>query len=126
MPEDFKKKFFFDTYALIEILKSNPDYVPYLEEPITITMLNLIELYYSALKYLGIERAKEYYTKYKVSVVEINDEIVFDAMKLKLKYSQKNLSYVDCIGYIYAKANKLKFLTGDKEFIGMENVEFVK
>lgn len=33
---------------------------------------------------------------------------------------------VDCIGYVYAKENGLRFVTGDKEFEGMENVEFVK
>ena len=32
----------------------------------------------------------------------------------------------DCIGYIIAKRLGMKFLTGDKEFEGFENVEFVK
>lgn len=47
-----------------------------------------------------------------------------NAMKLKLK--NKNLSYTDCIGYIFAIKNNLKFLTGDKKFNDMPNVEFVQ
>ena len=33
---------------------------------------------------------------------------------------------VDCIGYMTAKRLGVKFLTGDREFEGMDNVEFVK
>ena len=32
----------------------------------------------------------------------------------------------DCIGYILAKNIGIKFLTGDKEFENLDNVEFVK
>ncbi len=32
----------------------------------------------------------------------------------------------DCIGYIFAKQLGIKFLTGDKEFENLDNVEFVK
>jgi len=43
-----------------------------------------------------------------------------------MKSNKSNLSYVDCIGYILAKELKVGFLTGDREFEGMDNVEFVK
>jgi predicted nucleic acid-binding protein len=126
MPSNISKKYFFDTYALIEILKSSPFYVSYLDEQITTSIFNLTELFYIALKELGEQKAKEVYSRYKASAVEIQDEIIFEAMKFKLKHTEQNLSYADCIGYIYAKANGLKFLTGDKEFKGLANVEFVK
>ena len=42
------------------------------------------------------------------------------------KVNIANLSYVDYIGYILAKQRNVKFLTGDKEFENMDNVEFVK
>ena len=32
----------------------------------------------------------------------------------------------DCIGYILAKRLSIKFLTGDKEFEKLDDVEFVK
>jgi hypothetical protein len=36
------------------------------------------------------------------------------------------LSYVDALGYVIATKMKIKFLTGDNAFEGMENVEYVK
>ena len=49
-----------------------------------------------------------------------------NAMKFRLANKKKKLSYADCIGYQLAKEHGLKFLTGDKEFENLPNVEFVK
>src|SRR3989344_7971297 len=114
-------KYFFDTYALIEIAKNNPDYVNYSDNIVITTIFNLAELYYIILKDFGEERAKKVYYKFKECANEISDDIIFGAMKLKLK--NKDLSYTDCIGYSYALRQDLKFLTGDKAFENMENVE---
>ena len=38
----------------------------------------------------------------------------------------RNSSIPDAIGYTIAKKYNIRFLTGDKDFEGMENVEFVK
>jgi hypothetical protein len=38
----------------------------------------------------------------------------------------KKLSLVEALGYSYSRKLGIKFLTGDKEFIEMENVEYVK
>jgi len=32
----------------------------------------------------------------------------------------------DCIGYVIAERNKMRFLTGDEKFKNKKNVEFVK
>ena len=117
-------RYFFDTYALVEIIKNNPNYVQYSDEVITTSLLNLIELYYSILKDFNEEKAKMVYSKFKESISEFSDDVIFEAMKFKL--ANKNLSYVDCIGYSFALKNGLKFLTGDKEFKESVNVEFVK
>ena len=116
--------YFFDTYALVEIIRNNPNYVKYIHEVISTSVFNTIELYYAQLRDLGEEKAKSSYYKFKDSVLEINDDIIFGAMKLKLK--NKKLSYIDCIGYTFALKHNLKFLTGDKEFKDMDNVEFVR
>lgn len=116
--------FFFDTYAIVEITQKNPNYAGYFDETITTSLLNLIELYHAILKDSNEDKARETYYKFRNSPIPISDEIIFKAMKLKLK--NKKLSYVDCIGYTLALENNLKFLTGDKEFEGMGNVEFVK
>jgi len=117
-------KYFFDTYALIEVIKKNPNYAAFFDEIVNTGVLNTIELYYSILKDLGEEKAKIAYYRFHESDLQISDEVIFDAMKLKL--TNKQLSYADCIGYALALKNNLKFLTGDKEFKSMGNVEFVK
>ena len=117
-------KYFFDTYALIELIKSNPNYINYADEIVATTLLNLIELYYCIIRDFNEEKAKNIYCKFKECIIEFKDDIVFEAMKLKLK--NKNLSYVDAIGYITALKNNLIFLTGDNQFKDMETVEFVK
>ncbi|MBI2652554.1 PIN domain-containing protein [Candidatus Woesearchaeota archaeon] len=119
-------RYFFDTYALVEIIKNNPNYIKYFEEIITTSKFNLAELYFSLLRDLGEEKAKDGYSQFKDCAIELKDEIIFEAMKLKLQLKKKNLSYTDCIGYIWALKNNLRFLTGDKEFKDMANVEFAQ
>ena len=116
--------YFFDTYALIELTKNNPNYLSYSDELVNTTLFNLVELYYSILRDFNEETAKKIYYRYKECVSQVNDDIIFEASKLKLR--NKKLSYIDCIGYIFALKNNLKFLTGDKEFKDIANVEFVK
>jgi hypothetical protein len=120
------KKFFWDSYAVIETIKGNSNYSPYKDEEVIITIFNLAEIYFSALKDLEETIAEKIYQQYSLSVLEVSDKVIKNAMKFKLKNKNKNLSYTDCIGYIYAIENDLVFLTGDKEFEDLENVEFVK
>ena len=118
--------YFFDTYALIELVKGNPNYVKYSESVVATTQLNLIEFYYSLICDFSIDTAKTIYSKFKDTVRKIDDETIFEAMELRKKQSKRRLSYVDCICYVLAKKLNIKFLTGDKEFENLENVELVK
>jgi len=118
--------FFLDSYALIEIIKGNSKYKKYLKETTITTRLNLMELYYYLLRKKGERRAEYYYDYYLPTCITIPDNVIKDAMKFKLKYKNKKLSYVDCIGYILSLQLGIKFLTGDKEFKDFKNVEFVK
>ncbi|MBI2660858.1 hypothetical protein HYX09_01165, partial [Candidatus Woesearchaeota archaeon] len=49
-----------------------------------------------------------------------------EAAKFRLKMKKRNISMTDCIGYVISGKLKVKFLTGDKEFEHLPNVEFVK
>ncbi len=118
--------YFFDSYAIIEILKENPKYKRFIIEPATLTVFNLAEIYYSVLKDYSEKKADKVYEVYKKAVVEISEEILKEAMKFREKSKKRGLSYADCIGYVYSVKNNLIFLTGDKEFENLENVEFVK
>lgn len=118
--------YFWDSYAIIELLHGSPNYAKYVQEPIIITLLNLLEIYWFAIHEYTEEDASRIYEKYRQAIAEPDDETLKSAIQLRNKYKRRNLSYADCIGYTYAVKNNLKFLTGDKEFEDMENVEFVK
>jgi len=124
--EESEVNYFFDTYAIIEILKQNENYGLYKGKDVTLTIFNLAELYYSSLNDYGEVKANIIYEEYKKTVVEVDDDTFKEAIRFRKEHKKKDLSYTDCIGYIYAKRNNLKFLTGDKEFENMDNVEFVK
>ncbi|MDA3836649.1 MAG: PIN domain-containing protein [Nanoarchaeota archaeon] len=119
-------EFFFDTYALIEIIKGGKNYYPYSKCKIKTSRLNLMELHYILLRDFGKEIANKYYNFFLPSIIPLNDESIKIASAMKLKMRKKKVSHVDCIGYYLAKMYGLKFLTGDKEFENLQNVEFVK
>ncbi len=117
---------FFDSYALVEMTRGNPKFAPYLECDVVITIFNLAELVYSVLNEFGKEKADEICMKFDECVHEISNSIILEAMEFRKENKKRNLSYADCIGYIFAKRNNLKFLTGDEQFRYFSNVEFVK
>ena len=119
-------KYFLDTYALIEIIKGNPNYAKYSDKIAVMTRYNLIEFYYSCISEYSSEVARLLYLKFKECIISIEDDVIFEAMAMKKKLKKTNLSYVDCIGYICAKKMNILFLTGDKEFKNLPGVEFVK
>lgn len=120
--------YFLDTYAIIEFLKSNKAYVKYFKQRNITIRLNLMELYYKSLRDFGKELADKFYSMFLAFVVDFNDDAIKEAMEFRLKMRKegKDFSYTDAIGYIVAKKNKVKFLTGDNEFKGLPNVKFVK
>ena len=46
------------------------------------------------------------------------------AVEFRFKKKKERLSLTDCVGYILALKNKIKFLTGDLKFKDMKGVEF--
>jgi len=118
--------YFLDTYALIEIVKGNINYKKYLELEFFTSIFNLYEFYYSLLKDFNEEIAKRFFEQFRNRVLDIKDEHIFKASEFKINNKKKNFSYADCLGYAIASAYGLKFLTGDKEFENLDNVEFVK
>ncbi len=119
-------KYFFDTYALFEIVTHRPEYARFFEEEIITSSLNLGELSYGLLRERGKKTAQGWFDRMRHFLAPINEESVKNAMEFKFEHRGEKFSYIDCIGYQLAKDNKLMFLTGDREFEGIENVEFVK
>ncbi|HIH39616.1 TPA: type II toxin-antitoxin system VapC family toxin [Candidatus Woesearchaeota archaeon] len=117
--------YFFDSYAIIEIIRGSDSYKRYVSSNIVTAKLNLFELYYWVCKELNdINTAKDELMKYSSCILDYDLDIIEKAAELKLK--KRNLSMTDCIGYMLAVKLDIKFLTGDHEFQNMPNVEFVK
>lgn len=119
-----KNTFFFDTYAIIEIANGSENYKAYLDATPILTKLNLFELFYFFLREAGREKSMFYLLQYGQFAVDFDEGDIDKAGALKL--TNKKLSMADCIGYIVALKNNVKFLTGDREFREIKNVEFVK
>lgn len=119
-----KEVFFFDTYAMFEVLGGNPKYEQYSNCGIISTIFNLAEFNYNLKKEIAKEKADEFTEDYLDSVVNVSFDDLAEAMDLKTKH--RNLSIPDAIGYIIAKKHRVKFLTGDEDFRNFDNVEFVK
>ena len=126
--EDYneKKSLFFDTYAFVEIIMGNSNYLSYSNVRIITTKLNMFELYHGCLKDKNEELGEVVVQKYSSFVKDFDYEVIKEAAKLKFRLNKRDLSMTDCIGYCFAKQLGIKFLTGDKQFADMENVEFVK
>lgn len=118
--------YFLDTYAMIEIVKGNEKFKDFLKEEAFTSLYNLYEFYFALLRDFNEQIARKFFYQFKTRIIQIRDEHIFKASRFKLDNKKKSLSYVDCIGYIMSLEYKLKFLTGDKEFENLENVEFVK
>ena len=118
--------FFFDSYAIIEILKNNTNYDKFKELTIFTSSINISEVYYSLIKNVEEEIAENFINSLNIQILIIDKDSAIKAAKFKFKFKKEKLSYIDCLGYEVAKKLKIKFLTGDEGFRDKENVEFVK
>lgn len=118
-------RYFFDSYAIIEIIKGNPDYQIYSCSQIILSLLNIIELNYILLKNnAGLSR--ELSIKYSKYIVPITLRDIEEANRFRLENKKNKLSTADTIGYVLALKHNVKFLTGDEGFRNFPNVEFRK
>ena len=120
-----EKRYFFDTYAIIEIIKINSNYEKFKDEILLTGILNFGELYYYLLKeHKDLNHSILGRVKQLLLGLELED--VTGAMKFRYINRQKKFSFIDSIGYAMALRRGLIFITGDKEFENLENVEFIK
>ena len=121
------KTYFFDTYAFYELIHGNNNYTKYSSNIVIVTTkLNLMELHYGIMLLHGKEKADEYYDQFIKFSVDFDDNIIKQSNEFKMQNKAKKLSYIDCLGYTIAKSMNILFLTGDKGFQDIENVEYVK
>ncbi|MEK6974244.1 MAG: PIN domain-containing protein [Nanoarchaeota archaeon] len=119
-------KYFFDSYAILEIINGNNNYSKFKDEVIVSSSLNLAEVFYALLTKFGEDCSINIVKKLDLIILDITTEIAIEASKYRFKHKKSDLSYADCIGYTLALKHNIKFLTGDKEFKDLPHVEFVK
>lgn len=116
------ESYVFDTYAMIEIIAGNPNYKEYVNAKVFI----LAEFCLAMLRRFNTERAFDHVDKVARFVASVNNNVMKEAILYRFKNQKRNLTATDCIGYFLAKNLGVKFLTGDKEFKNLANVEFIK
>jgi len=123
-------RYYADTYALVEILRGNPAYEKYSEEELITSEFNLLELAYALVRDYGVDRALVILRMVRASVDIVTptneDYVEAAALCIKLRREKRSLSIIDALGYALARKHRALFLTGDKEFKDLEEVEYVK
>jgi len=115
-----------DTYALMEIYLGNEKFAGYLNVEFVINDLTLAEFYGVLLKEYGEGEAELWFKKLERYSVQVSKKILIEAIKFRHVNKKQNLSFFDAAGYVFSVKNNYHFVTGDKEFEGMPNVEFKK
>ena len=118
--------YFFDTYAIIELAESNPSYDKYRDFEIVTSVLNIGEMYQIILRKKGKEPADNWFMDSNLKLLEITPEIIIDAVQFRHSNKKKDFSLEEAVGYKLSLKHNLKFLTGDRQFEDLHNVEFVK
>lgn len=128
--------FLVDTYALMEwFIWNNQKYKKYIErfqreKSSYVSTITLVELYHNIYHDEGANKAEMIFSSVTqvLNVTKMDDEIIKNAgiFRSDMLKKKRSLSYADCINYSTAKNLKVKLLTGDEDFRGLDNVEFVK
>ncbi len=118
--------FFYDTYAIMSLIEGDENYNKYKNDIITTSILNLAELHNIFLRSHGKQTADYWTKKMNFNFLEIDKDSIIKAVEFRFEKRKENLSLTDCVGYILALKNNIKFLTGDEKFESKKNVEFVR
>jgi hypothetical protein len=114
----------------VEINYGNPKFSKFITENYVIPDWILGEFYYIWMQKYSEEEADKLIKLLESHTISVSKEIIIKAMKFRHNYKKlnphSNISFFDAIGYIFSKENNYIFVTGDKEFEGLENVEFIK
>jgi uncharacterized protein len=121
--------YFADSYALIEMLKGNKNYQVFQSERLITTEFNICEVGFAVCR--DYPENASHVLKAVRKMVTLNatrdEDYCSGAARRKEASGQgKKLSTIDCVGYSVANRLNILFLTGDREFADMDNVQFVR
>jgi len=122
--------FFADSYAIIEILKGNRNYLPYRgSRHLLTTEFNICEVAFAVCRdYPASAMDVMDRIRKNIPLTQTTNEDYCSGALLKRSpvNKGKNLSTIDCVGYAVSRRLDIPFLTGDREFETIDNVEFVR
>ncbi|MEK6934846.1 MAG: PIN domain-containing protein [Nanoarchaeota archaeon] len=114
-----------DTYALIEIAEGNPKFSFLLKGEFIIPSTTLAEFYWVLLRDKGNEEANYWIERLMNSSTNVLTKTLVKAQNFRYLNKKKDISFFDCVGYIFAQENNYLFVTGDKEFKNLSGVKFI-
>jgi len=119
-------RYYFDTYALIELLKRE-DFLRYAAKGFATSRWNLAELLVIDLREHGEAAARRHFQRFLGACEDPTDEDLLRAalFREEQRKHRRLLSFVDALGYVLARRLSLRFLTGDRAFRGLANVVLV-
>lgn len=94
------------------------------------TEFNILELTYALFRDFGRDEAAKVVKLIRdtIEILPVEDLDYLDASEFRKSANKtgKKLSLIDALGYSCSRKLGIIFLTGDREFIEMENVEYIK
>jgi uncharacterized protein len=120
--------FFADSYALIEMLKGNEKYLVFQNERLITTEFNICEVGFAVCREYPANAARVLKTVRKMVTLHATSDEDYCSGAARRKEASgkgKKLSTIDSVGYSVANRLNIPFLTGDREFADMDNVQFV-
>ncbi len=118
--------YFYDTYAIIELIEGSFSYSKFQDFKITTSVLNVGEVYTIFLRNEGKNKADQWFENFNFELIEITPQVIVEAAYFRYTNRKKDLSITDSVGYTLSVKHNMKFLTGDRQFENIPNVEFVK
>ncbi len=115
-----------DTYALIEIRVGNPKFTWIINKEFIIPDLTMAEFYSVLYRNIDESTAEYWHKKFSFYCRVVSRDILIKAVKFRIDNKKEELSFFDCVGYMYALENNLKFVTGDGKFKDREGVLFIQ
>ena len=97
-----------------------------MNQDFVITDLTMAEFYSILYRQNEEIAALEWNHKLHAYCRAVSKEILIKSLKYRIDNKKENLSIFDCVGYIYALENNMKFVTGDSAFRNKEGVLFIE
>lgn len=114
-----------DTYALLEMIGNNPKYAGLVDDSTVITDLTLAEFYYILCRRYDVRTADFWQRKFGPYCSPVSQDLLLQSVRFRVENKEKNYSFFDCVGYVFALEHGMQFVTGDRAFKGKPRVLYL-